>query len=207
MSCKARSWISWPGIPLMMQPNREELLEHMTLLMFTRCRVPGRVVSAGPRKRAPRRRKIGADTISRMVMLVIATSSSSAPSTVSSAIGIDRQTIDHQVIHARRENAEPATLEDLEIAQLHVAAVLQADGLVAHAPGAAFGGIASFGAVVARQPFSPDAARPIDRNVVEVLAPDQAVVPVIVTIVLVGFPRLNRFRFVVAARLSLRQGI
>ena len=46
---------------------------------------PTLVLSLGPRSRAPRRMKIGPDTRSRMVVLVMVMSSSRAPSTDSSA--------------------------------------------------------------------------------------------------------------------------
>ena len=68
----------------MIEPKRESELEHTMLLISTRRKAPTGTPS-GPRMRAPRRRKIGAEVMSRMVMLVMVTSSSSPPSTVSSA--------------------------------------------------------------------------------------------------------------------------
>ena len=73
------------GMPLRIELMRIGALWQSRLLMRMRFRVPTLVVSLGPRRRAPRRMKIGPETRSRMVMLVMVMSSSSAPSTVSSA--------------------------------------------------------------------------------------------------------------------------
>ena len=55
------------------------------LLKITRRNAPT-AIPRGPRKRAPRRKKIGEPLMSRMVMLLNDTSSSNAPSTLSKAI-------------------------------------------------------------------------------------------------------------------------
>src|SRR3954453_24216448 len=73
------------GMPLMIDDNFVGAFQHTTLLMMTRRSVPTLVESSGPRRREPRRMKIGELPMSRMVMLVIATSSSNAPSTDSNA--------------------------------------------------------------------------------------------------------------------------
>ena len=71
-------------MPLTSTPCRESTFDATTLLMRTRLITPGGGLF-GPRARRPRRTKIGALTMSRIVMLVIATSSISAPSTLSIA--------------------------------------------------------------------------------------------------------------------------
>jgi hypothetical protein len=47
------------------------------------------------------------------------------------AVGVDLQIVDRQVVHARHQNPEVTALQDREVAQDHVAAVLQRDRLVA----------------------------------------------------------------------------
>jgi hypothetical protein len=79
------SSIAEPGIPLRMELMRMGALWQLRLLMRMRLSVPTLVVSLGPRRRAPRRMKSGPEMRSRMVVLVMVMSSSSAPSTVSSA--------------------------------------------------------------------------------------------------------------------------
>ena len=74
----------WPGIPLMIEPRRPAALRTTTLLMLTR-RIAPTGGSSGPRRRLPRRMKIGELQTSRMVMLEIVTSSMIAPSTLSIA--------------------------------------------------------------------------------------------------------------------------
>ena len=54
------------------------------------------------------------------------------------------------------------------------------------------------GRLAAAQSFAPDQARTEDGDILQAFAPDQAVVPVIVAIVLIGFPGLVRFGRVVA---------
>ena len=72
-------------MPLRIEQSLEFALELTRLLMRMRCMVPTFVLSFGPRRRAPRRMKIGEVKISRMVMLEMVMSSHSAPSSLSSA--------------------------------------------------------------------------------------------------------------------------
>src|ERR1700744_4825007 len=78
------SSIEPPGMPVRMEPGMGAL-KHERLLISTRRIVPTFVLSFGPRRRAPRRIKIGPLYKSRMVVFVIVKSSSSAPSTLSNA--------------------------------------------------------------------------------------------------------------------------
>ena len=77
-----------------------------------------------------------------------------------------------------------AAMEDGEIAQQHVVAVLQANGFVAHArlfgPGSAAGAPA--------EALAPDAARAGDGDVLEALAPQQAVAKMAVPVILILAP-------------------
>ena len=95
-----------------------------------------------------------------------------------------------------------AAVEHAEIAQQHVAAVLQADGLVAHAgllgPGACAGASA--------QAFAPDASGAGDGDVLQAFAPHQAVAPVAVAIVLILAPFVG-LRKVVASAGAFGRGI
>ncbi len=114
------------------------------------------------------------------------------------AIGIDSQVIDSQVIDAGCKNAEPSALKNLKIAECDVAAELQCDRLVANAGLRCVGQI-GVTVVAATETFAPDTTRPEDGHVVEVLAPQETIVPVIVTIVLIGLPRTLRLGRIVAA--------
>ena len=95
------------------------------------------------------------------------------------AVGVDRERVDDEVVDAGGQDPEPAAVLDREVAQDHVAAVLERDRLVAdrlrgdlpaEAPGEA---------------PAEDASRARNGDVLEVLAPDEAVVPVAVASVLV----------------------
>ena len=88
-----------------------------------------------------------------------------------------------------------ASVKNGKIAQQHVAAILQRDGFVAHA--GMLGDRAR--APSAAEAFAPDQAGADDGNILKTLAPDQAVVPMIVAEVLDSFPtgrwiRRNRRR-------------
>ena len=113
------------------------------------------------------------------------------------AVGVDLEVVDGEVVDAGGEDAEPSALEDGEVAKDDVAAVLERDGLVADAGS---GGVGQRLLVVAAaETFAPDEAGAEDAEVVDVLAPDEAVVPVIVAVVLIGLPRALRLGSVVAA--------
>src|SRR5690348_5869873 len=86
-------------------------------------------------------------------------------------------------------------------------AVLQADGFISHAIDASAFWVAAIRSIGAHQPAPPDTPRPKDRNIVKALAPDQAVVPVVVPEILIRLPSLLRLRVIVAARLPLRERI
>ena len=77
-------------------------------------------------------------------------------------------------------------------------AVLQSNGLVAHTWLAAVGKV-KLTAPSAAEAFAPDEPRAEDGSVVDVFAPDQGVVPVIMAVVLVGLPRTLRLGGIVSA--------
>src|SRR5206468_5473250 len=82
------------------------------------------------------------------------------------AVGVDRQIIDCQVIHAGGEDCEVSAMKNGEIAQRGVAAILQADSFVANACG-------QWNlAPAAAQALPPDVPWTDDKNVFEVLAAD-----------------------------------
>ncbi len=76
-------------------------------------------------------------------------------------------------------------LQDGEVAQNHIVAVLEGDGLIAHAGSL---GPRSLAAAPA-ETLAPNRSRAQDCEVPESFAPHQAIVPVIVSIVLVILPR------------------
>ena len=80
-----------------------------------------------------------------------------------------------------------------DVAQVHVSAVLQADGFVADAGGKREVSIS------AAQAFAPDQPLAFDGDVFQILAPDQAVVPVAVTEVLKFVPCVGLGRIIAAA--------
>ena len=84
MSLSRKSSIGFPGTPETTELIDDAVFEQTTLRIATRRMVPTPVPS-GPRIRAPKRKKNGGLNRSRMVMFVMLTSSSSAPSTDSSA--------------------------------------------------------------------------------------------------------------------------
>src|SRR5260370_11541497 len=89
------------------------------------------------------------------------------------AIGVNLQVVDGEVVHAGGEDAEVASVKNGKIAQQHVAAILQRDGLVAHA-----GFLGDWPRTPsATQAFAPNQSGAVDGNVLKALAPDQAVVP------------------------------
>jgi hypothetical protein len=71
---------AWPGTPLIIEGISFSGPEHVRLLIRTRLSVPIGI-STGPRIRAPRRRKIGALRMSRMVTPTTVMSSMIPPST------------------------------------------------------------------------------------------------------------------------------
>src|SRR5271170_7721510 len=87
-----------------------------------------------------------------------------------------------------------AAFQDREIAQQYVVAVLERDRLVAdagllrHVDGV----VAAGGPLGAEaEPFAVDQSRAGDAEVVDVFAPQQGIVPVVMTVILIGVP----FRF------------
>ena len=77
------------------------------------------------------------------------------------------------------------------VANRDVAAILQADGFVAHARA----GFAS----AARQPLAPDQAGTQDRYIVQPFAPNQSVVPMAVAEVLILVPGVRLGRVITPA--------
>jgi hypothetical protein len=69
------------GMPEIMEQIFEEALDDTTFEMLTRRMAPAGT-PVGPRIREPKRRKMGAATVSRMVMFEMETSSMTAPSTL-----------------------------------------------------------------------------------------------------------------------------
>ena len=96
------------------------------------------------------------------------------------AIGVDLQIVQRKVVDPRGQNAEMPAMQNREIAQQHVMAILEADGLVAHAR--------RLGALAPAQPSAPDAPVAENGNVAQSFAPDQAVVEVAVAEILVLVP-------------------
>ena len=85
-------------------------------------------------------------------------------------------------------------MQDRDIAESDVAAVFQRDGFIADAGGQ--GEIA----VATAEALAPDQSLAFDGNVLQVFAPDQAVVPVAVAEVLIVVPGVGFGRVIAAAR-------
>ena len=89
---------------------------------------------------------------------------------------------------------EVPAVQNRDVAQSYVVAILQADGFVAHAGG-------QFDVVIsAAQALAPDQSLALDGNILQVFAPDQAVVPVAVAKILKFVPGIGLGRIVAAAR-------
>ena len=114
-------------------------------------------------------------------------------------IGIDGQVVDGEVIDASSENAKPPTLQNREIAESNVVAVLEGDGLVANPK---FVGVWErlFAIPATAQALAPDEPLAQNRQIMKSLAPDQAVVPVIMAIILIRLPGALRFRRIIPSR-------
>ena len=107
------------------------------------------------------------------------------------AVGVDLEVVDGEIVDAREQQAKVAALENREVAEDDVAAALEGDGLVADA--GLLGAIDRVGATSRAsgpeaEALAPDKPRPGDREVADVLAPDQRVVPMVVAVVLVSVP-------------------
>ena len=107
------------------------------------------------------------------------------------AVGVDHDVVDGQIVHAGGKDSEMAAIGDGEIAQRHVAAELQRDGLVAARSAAAIQRLAGY------------ASTADDRDILQTLAPNQAVVKVAVAGVLKLIPFV-RFRRVIRGRVAAR---
>ena len=118
------------------------------------------------------------------------------------AVGIDLEVVDREIVDAGREDREVPAVQDRDVTQRDVAAVLERDRLVGDA-----GLLGDRSRPVAfTQAPTPDQAGTENRDVVEILAPDQAVVPVAVTEVLIGVEGV-RLGLVIAIGGSGRQWV
>src|ERR1019366_6916598 len=103
------------------------------------------------------------------------------------AVGVDEEVIEGEVVDAGGEDGEVAALEQAEVAQEDVVAVLEGDGLVADAglvgdevEVAAAGAVGAVG-----EAFAEDEPGATDGEVVLVFRVEERVVPVVVAVVLV----------------------
>lgn len=95
------------------------------------------------------------------------------------AVGIHLQAIDSEVVNTSGEDAKVPAVENCKITEYHIAAILQANRLIT--PGAPQ-------RRAPEQTLSIDNTRPQDRNIPEVFTPDQTVMPMTVTVILVSIP-------------------
>ena len=109
------------------------------------------------------------------------------------AVGIDDQVIDREVVNARGKNSEVASLQNGEVAQQDVTAVLESDGFVADAGlfSLEAGVVAVVAAISIRESFAVNQSGADDGEVTQVLAYDQRIVPMIVAIILLFLPWLR----------------
>ncbi len=114
------------------------------------------------------------------------------------AVGINLKIVDRQIVDPSREDSEPARSQHGKIAQDHIAAILQGNSFVAYT-GLAGARQVLIAFVPATQPFSPDEAGTENRDITNVFSPDQAVVPVVVPVILIGLPSALRLGRVVAS--------
>src|SRR5215471_17228241 len=120
-------------------------------------------------------------------------------------VGVDLEIINRQVVDPRRQNSEVSAGKHRKIAQDDVAAVLEGDRLVADAWRFLDRKIEIV--MPARQPASPYESGPENGDVVDVLTPDQAVVPVVMAKILKCFPRHIGFGWIVAGYGSVARSV
>jgi len=101
------------------------------------------------------------------------------------AVGVNLQVVESEIVHAGGQNGEVAAMQDGEIAQGDVVAIFQADGFIADAGGE------RRVAGAAAETFAPDQSVAQDGKIVDVFAPDEAVVPVAVAEVLISIPGIG----------------
>ena len=103
------------------------------------------------------------------------------------AVGVDLEIVDGEVVYTGEEEAEVSPFEDGKVAEDDVAAVLEGDGFVADTGllGGVAGVVAARGAVGSEtEAFAVDEAGAGNGEIVDVFAPEEGVVPVIVAVVL-----------------------
>src|SRR6202044_3566635 len=104
--------------------------------------------------------------------------------------GVDEKVVEGEVIDARREDGKVATLEEAEVAQDDVVAVLEGDGLIAYAGlvGDEVVVVAAMAVGAVREAFTEDETGAGDGEVVLVFCVEERVTPMVVSVVLVGSP-------------------
>src|SRR4029077_4045173 len=107
-------------------------------------------------------------------------------------VGVDLQRLQRQVVDASRQYGKMAGGQYPNVAHEHVAAAFEGDRLVSD-PGRIGRRQARFSRFASTQAPAADETRSNDCDVVDVLAPDQAVVPMVMTEVLVAFEWCIRF--------------
>src|SRR6266849_4208645 len=100
------------------------------------------------------------------------------------AIRVSLDVVYRQPVHAARNNGEPAAVEEQELADDDVAAVLQANRLVSAAARCLI-------VVVAHQPTAMNETWPADRHVLDAFTPQERVVPMAVAEVLIHIERID----------------
>src|SRR4029077_16509583 len=108
------------------------------------------------------------------------------------AVGVDLEIVDREIVNTGCQNCEMPPVQDRHVAKDDVMAILQADRLVPNSSRK------SLIPPAAAQALSPNAPRPDDADILDALTPDEAVVPVTVSEVLILIPGV-RLRRIVAA--------
>src|ERR1019366_4520229 len=125
------------------------------------------------------------------------------------AVGVEGDVVNRQVVAAGDENGKMAAVKNRDVADQNISAQLEGDGFVADAHGRIGFGIRrgkmfvtahlveDFG--IPLQPAAVDHAVAGDENIGEVFAPDEAVVKITMSAILVGDAR-KRLGFVVGVQ-------
>src|SRR5713101_3464656 len=104
------------------------------------------------------------------------------------AIRVDLQVVDRQIVDPRSKDAEVPSFQNGEVTQDDVMAILQCDCPVPRTR--LIGTRSIFVRKTAAQSVTPDQSRSKDGEIINAFAPDQTVVPMIMSIVLIGLPWL-----------------
>src|SRR5262249_9429428 len=109
------------------------------------------------------------------------------------AVRVDRQVVDGEIVHADSQDAEVPAMQNGKIAERHIAAILQGDCFVADPRVLCF---RLFASRTPAQSLAPNLAGAKNGYVLHAFAPDKAVMPMAVPVVLELVPLIRFCRVI-----------